>query len=73
LSHQPSEPEPKKQRKPYTLSKPRETWTSEEHQRFLEALTKYERDWKKIETHIGTKSVIQVFPFFSLPPSAPLR
>jgi hypothetical protein len=39
----------------YTITKPRESWTKEEHQFFLEALQLYERDWKKIGQHIPTK------------------
>ena len=50
----------KKGRKPYTITKPRESWTKEEHQFFLEALQLYERDWKKIGAHIPTKSIIQI-------------
>ena len=50
----------KKPRKPYTITKQRENWTDEEHQKFLDALRLYDRDWKKIESHIGTKTVIQV-------------
>lgn len=49
-----------KKRKPYTITKPRENWTSEEHQQFLDALELYERDWKKIEGCIKTKTVIQI-------------
>jgi SHAQKYF class myb-like DNA-binding protein len=49
-----------KQRKPYTMSKPREIWAPEEHSKFVEALTLYERDWKRIRNHIGTKSIIQI-------------
>jgi len=49
-----------KERKPYTITKQRENWTDEEHQKFLEALKIFERDWKKIEGFIGTKSVIQI-------------
>mmetsp|Transcript_45407 Transcript_45407/g.75775 ORF Transcript_45407/g.75775 Transcript_45407/m.75775 type:complete len:485 (+) Transcript_45407:80-1534(+) len=49
-----------KERKPYTITKQRENWTEEEHVKFLEALKIYERDWKKIEGFIGTKSVIQI-------------
>lgn len=50
----------KKPRKPYTITKQRENWTDEEHQKFLDALRLYDRDWKKIEAHIGTKTVIQI-------------
>jgi len=50
----------RKTRKPYTITKARENWTDEEHTKFLEALKVYDRDWKKIEKFIGTKSVIQI-------------
>ncbi|KAN0038811.1 hypothetical protein ACTA71_001002 [Dictyostelium dimigraforme] len=49
-----------KSRKPYTISKQRENWTDEEHQKFLEALTLFDRDWKKIESFVGSKTVIQI-------------
>ncbi|KAL6764602.1 hypothetical protein V8C86DRAFT_1783082, partial [Haematococcus lacustris] len=47
-------------RKPYVLTKPRESWTQEEHNRFLEALNLYSRDWKRIEEHVGSKSIVQI-------------
>eukprot|EP00181_Compsopogon_caeruleus_P005141 CAMPEP_0184689836 /NCGR_PEP_ID=MMETSP0312-20130426/30880_1 /TAXON_ID=31354 /ORGANISM="Compsopogon coeruleus, Strain SAG 36.94" /LENGTH=680 /DNA_ID=CAMNT_0027147237 /DNA_START=326 /DNA_END=2368 /DNA_ORIENTATION=+ len=50
----------KRPRKPYTITKARENWSDEEHARFVEAIQKYDRDWKKIEGHIGTKSVLQI-------------
>lgn len=50
----------RKPRKPYTMTKSREVWTPEEHNRFLHALTLYDRDWKKIEAYIGTKTVLQI-------------
>jgi len=50
----------KKSRKAYTITKQRENWSDEEHQKFLEAIKLYDRDWKKIEKHIGTKTVIQI-------------
>ncbi|XP_073150360.1 protein REVEILLE 5-like isoform X2 [Henckelia pumila] len=50
----------KKIRKPYTITKSRESWTDEEHDRFLEALHLFDRDWKKIEAFVGSKSVIQI-------------
>jgi SHAQKYF class myb-like DNA-binding protein len=49
-----------KPRKPYTISKARETWSEAEHSRFVEGLRLYDRDWKRIEQHVGTKSVIQI-------------
>ncbi|XVF80130.1 hypothetical protein PTKIN_Ptkin15bG0045600 [Pterospermum kingtungense] len=50
----------KKIRKPYTITKSRESWTDEEHDKFLEALQLFDRDWKKIEAFIGSKTVIQI-------------
>ncbi|KAL9225346.1 hypothetical protein vseg_001284 [Gypsophila vaccaria] len=50
----------KKIRKPYTISKSRESWTEPEHDKFLEALQLFDRDWKKIEAFIGSKTVIQI-------------
>jgi len=47
-------------RKPYTITKQRENWTEEEHKKFLEALKQFNRDWKKIEEFVGTKSVKQI-------------
>lgn len=49
-----------KPRKPYTITKSREVWTKDEHARFLSALQIYDRDWKKIEVYIGTKTVLQI-------------
>eukprot|EP00771_Trimastix_marina_P004107 gnl/Trimastix_PCT/844.p1 GENE.gnl/Trimastix_PCT/844~~gnl/Trimastix_PCT/844.p1 ORF type:complete len:420 (-),score=86.12 gnl/Trimastix_PCT/844:107-1366(-) len=54
---QPVQPKP---RKKYTMTKQRQCWTEEEHKRFLEGLKLYDRDWKKIEAHVGTKTVIQI-------------
>eukprot|EP00775_Hariotina_reticulata_P007742 gene7742-7941_t len=50
----------KKSRKPYTLTKQRESWSNDEHERFIKALQLYNRDWKKIETYVGTKTVVQI-------------
>ncbi|KAH9565950.1 hypothetical protein CY35_04G105800 [Sphagnum magellanicum] len=49
-----------KVRKPYTITKQRERWTGEEHQKFLEALKLYGRAWRRIEEHIGTKTAVQI-------------
>ncbi|KAK8998338.1 hypothetical protein V6N11_083729 [Hibiscus sabdariffa] len=50
----------KKIRKPYTITKSRESWTEQEHEKFLEALQLFDRDWKKIEAFVGSKTVIQI-------------
>ncbi|KAL9344150.1 hypothetical protein Peur_064581 [Populus x canadensis] len=55
-----SEDPNKKIRKPYTITKSRESWTEPEHDKFLEALQLFDRDWKKIEAFIGSKTVIQI-------------
>ncbi|KAH1235028.1 Protein REVEILLE 6 [Glycine max] len=55
------EDQSKKVRKPYTITKSRENWTDQEHDKFLEALHLFERDWKKIEAFVGSKTVIRIF------------
>ncbi|KAL8554063.1 hypothetical protein ACS0TY_002329 [Phlomoides rotata] len=47
-------------RKPYTITKQRERWTEDEHNRFLEALKLFGRAWQRIEEHIGTKTAVQI-------------
>ncbi|KAM6562906.1 hypothetical protein CsatB_022904 [Cannabis sativa] len=49
-----------KARKPYTITKQREKWTEEEHQKFLDALKLYGRGWRQIEEHVGTKTAVQI-------------
>nr|CCU64197.1 ScMYB45 protein [Saccharum hybrid cultivar Co 86032] len=51
---------PRRVRKPYTITKSRESWTDPEHDKFLEALQLFDRDWKKIEAYVGSKTVIQI-------------
>ncbi|KAF8413226.1 hypothetical protein HHK36_001202 [Tetracentron sinense] len=55
-----SEDPSKKIRKPYTITKSRESWTEQEHDKFLEALQLFDRDWKKIEAFVGSKTVLQI-------------
>ncbi|KAL3615670.1 hypothetical protein CASFOL_041331 [Castilleja foliolosa] len=50
----------KKIRKPYTITKSRESWTDQEHEKFIEALQLFDRDWKKIEAFVGSKTAIQI-------------
>lgn len=49
-----------KVRKPYTITKQRERWTEEEHQKFMDALKLYGRAWRRIEEHVGTKTAVQI-------------
>lgn len=40
---------PQPHRKPYTATKQRERWSEAEHERFVDAVTKFGRDWKSIQ------------------------
>ncbi|VAI68497.1 unnamed protein product [Triticum turgidum subsp. durum] len=51
---------PGRVRKPYTITKSRESWTDPEHDKFIEALLLFDRDWRKIEAFVGSKTVIQI-------------
>lgn len=35
-------------------------WSREEHEKFIVAMSLYNRDWKKVEQHIGTRSGAQI-------------
>jgi len=54
-----------------TVGKPKDTnldpsnkitgrWTKEEHQRFVEGLRKFGKNWKKVEEYVGTRSGPQI-------------
>ncbi|KAL0055709.1 hypothetical protein WJX82_003514 [Trebouxia sp. C0006] len=49
-----------KSRKPYKITKPRQRWSEEEHEKFLEAIDRFGRNWKDIVSFVGTRSVSQV-------------
>lgn len=51
---------PRKPRKPYTATKTREMWSAEEHDRMIEGLHRYQRDWAKVTEFVGTRSAAQV-------------
>lgn len=35
-------------------------WTKEEHQRFIEGLKKFGKNWKQVEDYVGTRSGAQI-------------
>jgi SHAQKYF class myb-like DNA-binding protein len=43
------------------MKKPRQSWTDKEHTLFMEAVGLFERDWKRIQGHIGTWFVCVLF------------
>ncbi|KAL7721533.1 Myb family DNA-binding protein [Entamoeba marina] len=49
-----------KPRKQYTITKKREVWSDEEHARFVEGLSLYHKDWRKIEQHSRTKIFLKL-------------
>eukprot|EP01080_Neovahlkampfia_damariscottae_P003158 gene3158-5474_t len=49
-----------KLRKKYTIVRKREKWTEDEHKRFLEAIEKFRRNWKKVEEYVKTKTRKQI-------------
>lgn len=49
-----------RERKPYTITRPRERWTTEEHQRFLEALSLHGRAWRRIQGVPSTDCIFSV-------------
>ncbi|XP_062088697.1 protein REVEILLE 3-like [Humulus lupulus] len=53
-------PPNKKIRKTYTITKTRQSWTEQEHEKFVEGVQLFNRDWKKIEAFIGSKTIIQI-------------
>ncbi|KAG0548240.1 hypothetical protein BDA96_01G150000 [Sorghum bicolor] len=50
----------KKCRKPYVMTRPRERWTADEHDRFLHALLLFGRDWKRVQAFVATKTGTQI-------------
>jgi SHAQKYF class myb-like DNA-binding protein len=35
-------------------------WTKEEHQRFVDGLSKFGKNWKKVEEHVGSRTGAQI-------------
>ncbi|TVU48427.1 hypothetical protein EJB05_08063, partial [Eragrostis curvula] len=50
----------KRPRKAYTITRPREKWTGDEHERFLHALQLFGRDWKTVEQFVATKTATRI-------------
>jgi SHAQKYF class myb-like DNA-binding protein len=49
-----------KARKKYVLTRRRQYWTPEEHERFVTALAVHGRQWKAIEASVGSKTAVQI-------------
>ena len=35
-------------------------WSRDEHEKFIEAISLFKKDWKKVESHIGSRSGAQI-------------
>jgi len=35
-------------------------WTNEEHNRFLDGMKKHDRNWKKLEAYVGSRTSSQI-------------
>ena len=44
----------------YTIRNQRQAWTEEEHDRFVEALRLYKRNWADVTAYVGTRTVVQI-------------
>ena len=42
------------------LGKAEGRWTNEEHNRFLDGMKIYDRNWKKLESYVGTRTSSQI-------------
>jgi SHAQKYF class myb-like DNA-binding protein len=47
-------------RKSYVITKQRESWSAEEHERFMEGVEKYGRKWKEVAEHVNTRTPVQI-------------
>ena len=52
--------EARKPRKPYARANAPQTWTANEHERFVEAIRLHHRDWRAVTAHVGTKTPTQI-------------
>jgi len=51
---------PQRTRKQYVLRRVRQSWSPDEHARFLRGLDMYGRKWKRIQELVATKTVVQI-------------